>query len=188
MHGVRRIGGLVALLVVPALLLGAAPARAIEPYLVSVGILGGVGGPLDASDPDPGLGNKTLQFQVGVLTEPHMQLQFRLGRIAFHDDDRLGSLFSPDLSYLTVAGEYRIERSFYDSGLFLGLGAYRLSGDDFAGKSHDQTTIGGTLGVDGEFEINRWLAVVGEFALHWADFDDATFFGTAQGGLMVKVW
>lgn len=188
MRGASRIGGVMALLVVPALLLGAAPARAIEPYLLKVSLLGGVGGPIDASEPDPGLSNRSLQLNLGLLTEPHQMLQFRLGRLDFNGEDRIGDTLSPQLTYASLSGEYVVERSYYDSGLFLGLGAYRLSGDDLAGRSHEHTTIGGTLGADADFELNRWFSIVGELALHWAQFDGATFFATAQGGVAVKIW
>jgi len=167
-----------------AVLGGAQPAHAIEPYLVSVGLLGGIGGPLDANAPDPGFANRSLQAQIGLLTAPSTLVQLRLGRIDFGNGDRLGDLSAPTLSYATVAGEYRFPRGYYDSGMFLGLGAYRLEGDRADG-SHSQTSIGATLGVTGEVEINKWMGILAEVAGHYTQLDEANFFGTAQVGLAV---
>jgi hypothetical protein len=166
----------------------AAPARAVEPFLVSVGVLGGVGGPLDADSPDPGTSQRSMQLQVGFITEPRTMLQVRLGRLDFDDGDQLGNLFRPQLDYATISGEYRFFENWYDSGLFLGLGAYRLRGnrDGFGGSEDEETSVGLTGGVTGEFELTHHVSLLAELAGHYADLDQAQLFATAQAGFAVK--
>lgn len=163
----------------------AGAAYAVEPYLVSFGVLGGLGGPLDASSPDPGIDQQSLQVQVGVLTEPRTLVVVRAGRLEMDDDARLGSLLAPTLEYATIAGEYRFFERWYDSGIFLGLGGYRLEGDR-GGVSEEDTAIGVTAGVTGEFELTRFLSVIAELAGHWTDLDDSQLFGAGHVGLAVR--
>ena len=165
--------------------LGAAPAAAVEPYLVTFGVLGGLGGPLDAEEPDPGLSNRALQLQVGLVTEDRTLLQLRLGRLELEEDATLGGFASPELTFATLSGEYRFSRRWYDSGIFLGLGGYRVRGERGL-DTDDETAIGGTLGVTAEIELTRWLAVVGELTGHYAMLDEENLFGTAMAGLAVR--
>ena len=176
--------GWLALLVL--FVVAAAPARASEPYVVSVGLLGGIGGPLDADDPDPGTSQQALELQVGLVTEPRTLLQLRVGRIEFDEDDLLGDIFAPQLEYVTIGGEYRFYKNWYDSGIFLGLGGYRLTGEDFGGGSRDETAIGVTGGVTGEFEITQHFALLGQISGHYVDLDQSQLFATAMGGVAVK--
>ena len=163
----------------------AAPASAVEPYLFTFGALGGLGGPLDAGEPDPGLSNRALQLQIGLVTEDHTLLQLRLGRLELADEDRLGGFTAPELTYATLAGEYRFSRRWYESGIFLGLGGYRVRGDR-GFETDDETALGATLGVTADVELNRWLSLVGELTGHYALLDEETMFATAMGGLAVR--
>ena len=180
--GVRNIAW--PLLVTFGLLGLASPARAVEPYLWSVGVLGGIGGPLDADDPDPGTSQRLTEIQVGVFTEPRTMLELRVGKIDFDEADRIGRFLAPEIEFATLAGEYRFYRNFYDSGIFLGLGGYRLSGSSDSGN--DETAIGLTAGVTGEFEIVNHFSLIGEVTGHYVDFDEAQLFATAAAGLSFK--
>jgi hypothetical protein len=185
--GSRLTGWLTAPVLVALSFGWAAPARAVEPFLLNIGVLGGVGGPLDADSPDPGTSQRGLELQVGMYTEPHTLVQLRLGRLEFGDSDQLGDLFTPELEYATVAGEYRFYKNWYDSGLFLGLGAYRLSGERLAGGPADEeTAIGLTGGITGDFEITHHVGVLGQLTGHYANLDQAQLFGTALVGIAVK--
>ena len=163
----------------------AGAAQAIEPYLMSFGVLGGIGGPVDAAAPDPGIDQEVLQLQVGMLTEPRTLVVLRVGRIEMDDDAQLGELSGPSLEYATIAGEYRFFKEWYDSGIFLGLGGYRLQGDR-GGRADDDTAVGVTLGVTGEIEMTQMFSVVAEVAGHWADLDANQLFAAGQVGLAVK--
>ena len=184
---VGKAAGL-ALLVALFALAHAAPAHAAEPYVFSVGLLGGVGGPLDADDPDPGTSQRSFELQANLVTEPRTLLGLRLGRIEFDDADQLGTFHAPELEYVTISGEYRFYKNWYDSGIFLGLGGYRLSGNarDFGGGSHEETAVGLTAGVTGEFEITQHFALLGELTGHYVDLDENNIFATAMGGFSLR--
>ena len=50
-------------------------------------------------------------------------------------------------------------------------------------SSVDETSFGLTLGLTGEFSINRRWSVIAEIAGHWADFDTAQVFATGHIGI-----
>ena len=190
-------------------LLFSAPAGAQETYTFTVGALGGIGGSTDA-EPGDGLDNGTFQIDLGMVFQPqnhlfarispvrcgsrafnakpfHAQdrLFARIGRLGLGDGDRFSDLVDADLTYATIGGEYRYRHSYYDSGLYLALGAYRLEGDLPAGGEEDETAVGVALGVTGEFPINGWLGVQVELSGHYADFDRAQVFAMGHAGLVV---
>lgn len=181
-----RTRALARLVFVAALLaLAALPGRAQaqELYTFTVAGLGGVGGSIDA-DPGDDLGNPSLQVNFAIITEPKTHLVFRLGRVDLDIDEGFGILDNAELTYLTAAGEYRYYQSFYQSGIYLGLGAYRLEGTDFFTlRDEEETAIGAVLGLTGEFEINRHLGVLVEVSGHWADLDQAQVFAMGHVGL-----
>ena len=171
------------LFVLAALLLLPGAARAQELYTFTASVLGGLGGSLDA-DPGDDLGNTGFQLNLTMVTEPRTQVGFRLGRLGLDSQDRFGSLSEADLSYVTVAGEYRFPQSYYESGLYLGLGGYRLEGTR-GGQDESDTAVGLTLGVTGEFKVTQWLGVLVELSGHYADLDEAQFFALGHAGLAI---
>jgi hypothetical protein len=176
----RRLGTGI-LLVALVLLPGAA--RAQEPYTFTAALLGGLGGSFDANPGDK-LDNTGYQLNLAMVTEPRTHVGIRLGNLALDSEDRFGSLTDADLSYVTVAGEYRFAEAFYESGIYAGLGGYRLEGTS-GGKNQSDTSIGLTVGVTGEFRVTRWLAVLVELSGHYVDFDEAQFFAMGHGGIAV---
>lgn len=175
-----------AVLVLPALLLGPPPAAAQgqEPYNFTASLMGGIGGSADA-DPGDGIDNLALQLGFKLVTQPRTQLGFRLGRFDLGSGDRFGSLTDAELTYATVAGEYWLRERFYDSGAFFGLGIYRLDGTALlAGEDGgDETAAGLTLGVAGDFQITRRLGLLVELTGHYVDFDEANLFVTGLAGV-----
>jgi hypothetical protein len=181
----RGFGGLVALL--GLLVLSGVPgaARAAEQYTYSVGVLGGIGGSVDVDRGD-NLNNTGFQLNLAMVTEPRTHVGFRIGKLNLDKNEFFGSLTNADLSYVTVAGEYRFQESYYESGVFLGLGGYRLSGNRASdGRADDQTSVGLTVGVTGELTINRWLGVLLEVSGHYVNLDEAKIYGMAHGGVAV---
>lgn len=161
----------------------AAPAAAQELYTFTVSAFGGVGGSIDA-DPGDELGNTGFQLGGSMITEPRTRIAVRAGRLGLADGERFESLFDADLSYVTIAGEYRFAKSYYAPWAYIGLGAYQLQGDDlFTGGEADDTSLGLVLGLVGEFTITRRLDFVVEASGHYADFDDATIFAMGHAGL-----
>lgn len=165
-----------------ALLIAPAAASAQESYNYSVGILGGLGGSLDA-DPGDSLTNTGYQLNLSMVMEPQTHVGIRAGQLKLDEDEVFNSLTDADLSYVTVGGEYRFRESFYESGIYLALGGYRVEGTGLDLRDRSDTAIGLSIGVTGEFEINRWLGFLVELSGHYADLDESQLFGMGHAGL-----
>lgn len=172
------------LALVALLALAAAPrAETQELYTFTATALGGLGGSLDADEGD-GLDNTALQLGFGMIIESRTHLSLRLGRIDLDADDRFEGLTGAELSYFTASGEYRFPETFYESGVFFGLGAYRLEGDPLLpGVEDDETALGLTLGIVGDFSVTRRFSVQAELVGHFADLEEAQVFATGMVGL-----
>lgn len=165
-----------------AVLLVAPTASAQELYSFSASAMAGIGGSIDA-DPGDGIEHSTFQLGAAILTEPQTFVGLRYGQIGF-DDEPVGALFDADLSYLTLSGEYKFDESFYEAGIYIGLGGYRLEGTRAGGDSDDETAVGLSLGATGEFPINRRLGVLVELSGHYTDLEETQFFAMGHAGLV----
>lgn len=178
---IRSLALAAALLAVSAI---AVPrAAAAELYTYTASALAGFGGSLDA-DPGDDLGNTAFQLGFSYVTEPRTRVAVRAGRLGLADGGAYNRLFDAELTYLTLAGEYKFTEPYYDSWVYLGLGGYELTGDPvLAGATDSDTTLGGVIGVTGEFHVNRSFDVVVEFSGHWVDFDDSQVFAMGLVGV-----
>jgi hypothetical protein len=168
-----------AILVVPAAV------GAQEQYTFTVGLLGGLGGSLDAEVGDS-LENTGYQLNATMVTESRTHVGLRAGRLGLDDQGLFGALSSAELTYATLGGEYRFRQSYNESGFYLGIGGYRLEGVDALGKDSDKTSLGLAVGVTGEFPIRRWIGLLFELSGHYViDFDEAQFFALGQGGVAI---
>jgi len=174
--GLAGFTALLALLALPG------AARAQEQSTYSIGVLGGIGGSFDAT-PGDGYSNPSFQLNLAMSTEPATQVGLRIGRINLDKQSQFGSLHDAGLTYATIGGEYRFRESYYESGLFLGLGAYRLNGTRADGRSGDQTSVGLTGGVTGEIPLTSRLGVLLELSGHYVNLREAKLYGIAHGGL-----
>lgn len=158
-------------------------APAVAQRNMTVGLFAGVGGSFDA-EPDPGLSQPSLQISLAVPMDDEADLVLRVGALDLDDDQGFGGLRDAALQYATVAGEYKFQEPFYVSGIFLGLGAYRLDGEPFDAREDDEgTALGLTLGVSGDFVLARRWSLLAELSGHWVDFDRAQVFGLAHLGI-----
>jgi hypothetical protein len=160
---------------------GAAGAQ--ELYNFTVGVFGGIGGSFDA-DPGDSLTNTGFQVNLGLVTEPRTHLVLRTGRLALDEDEFFGSLRDAELTYATLGGEYRARETFFDSGVYVALGGYRLEGTMASGRDSRDTSWGLAVGATGELPINRWLGVQAEISGHYIDFDEAQFFAMGHAGVV----
>lgn len=159
--------------------------EAQDSYTFTLGALAGVGGSVDA-DPGDDLSNPSFQLMASLLTETKTHLVGRVGHIGLDASDSFGTLSDAGLDYLTIGGEYRYDHHFYESGIYLGLGAYRLDGNALAtGEATSDTSFGVVLGLTGEFELTRRLGFSIDLAGHWANLDEAQIFVVAQAGIVV---
>jgi hypothetical protein len=143
-------------------------------------LLGGIGG--SSSD----ITNPTLQLGWSIITDRATHFGVRVGHIGFSSKSQVGDLLGPDLTYITLAGEYRFQETFYQSGMFFGLGYYDLNGDNVIGGDDGDDGIGLTFGVNGEFDIDQRWAVVVELAGHWVDLESTDLFGSGLVGLALR--
>ena len=174
---------LVPFLAVLCLALATPAAVAQETYTFTLGALGGLGGSIDA-DPGDSLANTTYQLTAGLLIEHKTHLVVRAGHLNLDDDAVFESLTDAGLDYVNIAGEYRYDHGFYESGLYFGLGGYFLDGNPLSGgDSERDTSFGVVLGLTGDFELTRRLSFVIDIAGHWANLDTAQTFVTGQLGL-----
>jgi hypothetical protein len=166
-----------------SLLLLPAAGGAQELYNYTVGVFGGLGGSFDA-DPGNNLGNTGYQVNLDMVTESRTHLVLRAGQLGLDKDQLFGSLSGADMKYVTIGGEYRYSEEFYESGVFVALGGYRLSGTDLFGRDSRKDALGLSVGFTGELPIRRWLGVQAEISGHYVDFKEAQFFGMAHAGLV----
>jgi hypothetical protein len=166
------------------LLAAASGARGVELHSIEFHLFGGVGGSNDA-DPGDGFSNQALEFGVLVPTEPGTQVGVRAGMMTI--DGPFGRYVDDtELQYVHIAGEYRFFEGYYTSGIFIGLGGYRLEGVRPGGQEDSEDAFGLAVGVTGDFPITRHLAFGLQITGHYIDFDDQQLFATALGGISLR--
>lgn len=161
-----------------------AVAPAQDDYTFTAGLLGGVGGSFDDSS-DGDLDHRTVEAAIGMVTNDRTLAMVRLGRLDFGSETDIEGLVDAELTFLTVAGEYRFRQPSYDYGFYLGLGGYELAGRDPVDGEVADRGLGLALGVTGDFDLTRHLSVVVEFSAHYAFLDHADLYGMALGGVAV---
>lgn len=163
-----------------ALSLSPTPARG-QSYTFLAGLLVGAGGALDEGGVSSDHSSLALNFS--MVTEPRTLVGIRYGELDFGSNEVIGNLTNASLSYLNVAGEYRFPEGYFESGIYLGLGAYRIEGNPLGTGDSDDSTLGLVLGFTGEFQMTRSFSVLVDLALHYADLRAASTFVTAQAGV-----
>lgn len=175
-------------LVAVALLVAAAvvPDRLVaqDDYTFTAGLLGGFGGSFDDSS-DSDLDHRAVEAAIGMVTNDRTLTVVRFGQLEFDSDLSVEGLFDAELTFLTIAGEYRFRQPSYDYGVYLGLGGYELAGEDLFDGEVDDRGLGLALGFTGDFDLTRRLSVIVELSAHYAFLDRADLYGMALGGLAV---
>lgn len=165
------------------LLLSPAAGRAQDLYNYAVDVLGTLGGSPDA-DPGNSLTNRGYQLNVLLVTEPRTLVGLRAGKLSLDKDGDFNDLRDAKLSYASIGGEYRALTSAYESGVFLGIGGYRIEGNT-ANRSTSNTSWGLSVGVTSEFFITRRFGILLELSGHYTDLKEAQFFVMGHGGVAV---
>lgn len=180
---IRRVPACFALLLALLVTLIAAPrSEAQQLYLYTVSALGGFGGSIDA-EPGDGLTNTGFQLGISYVTEPRTRVGVRLGKIGLGDDEAFNELLDADLTYATVAGEYLFSEPYYDSWVYIGLGAYEVEGTPLFGGDGNESALGGVVGVTGEFHVTQSLDFLVEFSGHYVTFDQSQLFAMGHAGV-----
>ncbi len=144
------------------------PAAAAADSVFRFNLMAGVGGSLDQDD--AGLSNSTFQLGFSVEPEDQLLVGLRVGQLDL-GNALVGESIDTSLDYATVVGEYRFTESFYESGLYIGLGVYSLDGVRFSGGVFSEEAVGLVLGISGEFLISNSVGFVIEFSGHLANLD-----------------
>ena len=164
--------------------LAAATARGQDLYSVHFNFFGGAGGSHDV-EPGDGFSNGALELGVLIPTEPGTLVGVRAGRVSI--DGPFGRYRDEtELQYLNLAGEYRFFEGFYTSGLFLGLGGYRMEGVRPGGREESEDALGLAFGVTADFPLTRHLSLGLQLTGHYVDFDDQQLFATGLGGISLR--
>ena len=127
-----------------------------------------------------------FQLLFGMEVQRGTMFNVRLGQMDVEIStpalEQFGQAVDSELTYATLAGEYRLSAGSYQSGLFMGVGYYSVDGQNIF---EDDTALGLTLGTTGDIRINdRWSVIV-EFSGHYADLDYAQFFIMGHAGFAV---
>lgn len=177
----KRISRQILVLAAVLAIVGPTMVTAQDHYTYTVSAVGGLGGSVDADEAS--LDNQSFGLGLSLLREDRVHIGLRVAEVDFDADNQIAGLSGASLRYLTGGGEYRFLESFYESGLFMGLGLYELEGIDAAGVQQSETSVGVVLGVTGEFEINRRFGVLLEFMGHVTNLDAAGIFATGHVGV-----
>jgi hypothetical protein len=170
----RLLGALLIISTLAQLLPGQVQAQELT---YAVGVVGGVGGTDDTDE----FSDTAIQAHFSFALQPRTHFVVRAGELDLAEG---GESTPPgSLGWITVSTEYVVPSGFFDSGLFIGLGYYRLESDN---SLIDESGLGLTLGVTGDFPIIRHLALRVELAGHYADLDSAQIILMAQAGLSLR--
>lgn len=143
--------------------------------------------------------NNSIELYWAMPIEPDLKLKFKGGRLetqiaipyllpdpAFPNDRSKDIENRRDVEgqvhHLETLIEYEFDEPFGSSGLFAGLGYYRMS----ASGEESRSTWGVNAGVNADFPITRRYGAVLEAAYHWtrAEFDPR--YMTVGGGFRVS--
>ena len=141
---------------------------AAEDFVYSVNLWAGAGGSVDQED----AGFSNSSFQLGFTVQPEEQLLVgvRVGQLDL-SGGLIGDSLDTSLDYVTVVGEYRFTETFYESGLYIGLGLYSLDGVHLLGDSFSEESVGLVLGISGEFVLTDRVGFLLELSGHLTQLD-----------------
>jgi hypothetical protein len=150
----------------------------------------------DFDDSTFGLSNNSVELFWSIPIEPELNLRFKGGRLKTQipvptvvpnpdpeGDDLLNREdVDGEVTHLETSVEYEFDEPFGSSGLFAGLGYYRLS----APNAETRSTWGAHAGVNADFPITRRYGVLLEAAYHWTQAEFEPRFMTIGAGLRVS--
>ena len=143
--------------------------------------------------------NTSIELYWSIPIETELNLKFKGGRLEsaiaipyFADDPATPDVVDPTLfrrdaedgqvAHIETLIEYEFDEPFGSSGLFAGVGYYRLS----APNEEAQSAWGITAGVNADFPITRRYGVLLEGSYHWTQAEFEQRFLTVGGGLRVS--
>ncbi|MCP4202189.1 MAG: hypothetical protein GY769_09660 [bacterium] len=172
-----------AFILVFVLLVLALPATAAaESSVYSFNLWAGVGGSMD--EDEAGLSNSTYQLGFSVQPEDQLLVGLRVGELDL-GGGLIGGSIDTSLDYATVVGEYRFTETFYESGLFIGLGLYSLDGVLPLGQGFTEESVGLALGISGEFVLTSRFGFLLELSGHLTNLDSVDTLVMGHAGVAI---
>ena len=164
------------------LVLALPAAASAEDSVYSINLWAGVGGSFDQSD----AGHSNSSFQLGFSVQPEEQVLvgLRVGELDL-SGGLIGDSLDTSLDYVTVVGEYRFTETFYESGLYIGLGLYSLDGVHMLGDSFSEESVGLVLGISGEFVLTGRIGFLLEVSAHATKLDAVDTLIMGHAGLAI---
>lgn len=142
--------------------------------------------------------NNSIELFWSIPIEPALNLRFKGGRIQSQipipsevpdpDPENPGGTLlnrtdvEGEVMHIETDVEYEFDEPFGSTGLFAGLGFYRLSAEN----QESRTTWGVHAGVNADFPITRRYGVLLEAAYHWTRAEFEPRYMTVGGGLRVS--
>ena len=135
--------------------------------------------------------NTTFDMYWAFPIEPETFIKIKAGRIegpvaiAYEvpgEDELFRRDVDGEVQHLEMNVEYRFNEPFGTTGLFAGLGFYRVSGDD----QDSDSSYGFNAGVNADFPLSPRYGIILEGTYHWAGAEFQQRFMTFGGGLRVR--
>lgn len=173
---------LMAALLVAGLLSTTVPAAA-QDYTWTLSAMGGIGSAIR----DGGGSETGFQLGFGLQFEPNANVWIKGGQLDLDTGSEVGKLTDGTIDYVNIGGEYQFTESYYQSGLYLGLGAYDIEArrnlpNDVLGPLRTETVVGLVVGATGEFKFTPSFVFLVEISGHILDSADVRVLGTAHVG------
>jgi hypothetical protein len=179
----RHLGSLIPVALVATIIaLAPTPVQA-QDYTWSLSLMGGIGSALREGGGSGG----GYQVGFGLQFEPGANVWLHAGELDFETGSGVGDLADGTITDVNLGGEYQFNENYYDSGIFIGLGAYDLESrlvlaEGVLAPAASETVLGLVLGATGEFKITPSFVFLVEVTAHILDSSDVRVLGTAHAG------
>jgi hypothetical protein len=131
--------------------------------------------------------NSVKEAFYGVQLEPDTMFKIKVGEItapiiALDADGNRVDAGKGNIDHIDALVDYRFSEPFGSTGLFGGLGMYRQSVKGY----QDETNVGVSAGVNGDFPLSRRYGIIVEGAYHWIHLSAHPRYITLTGGLRIS--
>lgn len=131
--------------------------------------------------------NSVKEAFYAVQMEPDTMFKIKVGEIsapimARNDAGERVEAGKGNIDHIDALVDYRFSEPFGSTGIFGGVGMYRQSVSGYA----DETNVGLSAGVNGDFPLSRRYGIIVEGAYHWIRVSARPRYITLTGGLRIS--
>lgn len=131
-------------------------------------------------------GNSVKELYYSIKLDDYSRFKIKLGQItapgAFKVNGARVDVAKADTDHIDGIVDYRFSEPFGSTGLWAGVGLYRIQAPD----QQEETNYGFSGGVNGDFPLSRRYGVVVEAAYHWVNFHYKPRYVTLGAGLRIS--